>query len=655
MSGPDAAATLDRLDALCRLGVISELDVAFARFAGRLAHSGASEVALAACLASAALAEGCVCADLARVAGTRPFRPSDDAAPAPTAPDIATWRAALRASGVVASPGGAAPLVLDDRDRLYLHRYWTYEREIALDLRDRARAPVDAVDEALLRRGLDAIFGRHDARREGDGEPDWQRVAAATAVLRRLCVVSGGPGTGKTTTVVRILALLAEQALAGGARSRDVAALAPRVRLTAPTGKAAARLQEAVRQAKAELSRRVPASVLAAIPEEASTIHRLLDPRVGSVSFRHDRANPLAVDVLVVDEASMVDVALMAKLLRALPAAAKLVLVGDKDQLASVEAGAVLGDVCGPVPGFSPEFGETVARVTGEPVADAADRAGATASADEKPGAPATRSPLRDCVVALRRSHRFRGESGIGALASEVRAGRGEDALSLLESGRFADLSWRPLDRAAALRPALAEVVVDGYRELFELVRAGAPPAAVFAAFGRFRVLCAMRQGGAGVGAVNEAIAAILEAEGLIERTGDWYAGRPVMITRNDYRLRLFNGDVGVALVGADGRLRVHFEDADGGTHALPPVRLPAHETVFAMTIHKSQGSEFEHAVVVLPPEGARIVGRELLYTGITRARRSLAIWGRRDTFLEAVAQPLARASGLRDALWGAD
>jgi exodeoxyribonuclease V alpha subunit len=262
------------------------------------------------------------------------------------APPLADWRTALRQSPVVGRPGDYAPLILDDAGRLYLYRYWAYERQLAEDVLRRLADEPSGVDIPRLRAGLDRLFPP-----AGDAEVDWQRIAAAVAVLKQFCVISGGPGTGKTTTVIRILALLAEQA----ARPLHIA-------LTAPTGKAATRMQEAIRLARDRLP--VSPAIREAIPGEAMTIHRLLGYRPGSVRFRHDRDNPLPVDALVVDEASMVDLALMAKLVRALPPRARLILLGDKDQLASVEAGAVLGDICGDSTGFSPAFRERLIEAT---------------------------------------------------------------------------------------------------------------------------------------------------------------------------------------------------------------------------------------------------------------------------------------------------
>jgi exodeoxyribonuclease V alpha subunit len=396
-------------------------------------------------------------------------------------------------------------------------------------------------------------------------------------------------------------------------------------------------MQEAIRLAKEQLP--LEHRLLRALPEQAATIHRLLGPRSNSVYFRHHRNNPLPLDVLVVDEASMVDLALMAKLVDALPSRARLILLGDKDQLASVEAGAVLGDVCGEVPGFSGAFGARLRRVTNEQI----------------PVAESAHAPLGNAIVMLRHSYRFGSDSGIGHLARAVNGGRQQQALALLESRQFEDIAWSPADSVDRLYAGMAGWVEAGYQPYLEAVRSGAAAHDVFSAFNRFRVLCAVRGGPASVEALNREIEKILHARGLIDSRRTWYPGRPIMITRNDYNLRLFNGDVGIVRrdPSSHGGLRVFFEAADGGLRHFPPTRLPRHETVYAMTVHKSQGSEFDHVLLALPFEFSRVLTRELLYTGITRARKNLEIWGKPQVFQAAVGHDLRRSSGLRDALWG--
>jgi exodeoxyribonuclease V alpha subunit len=460
---------------------------------------------------------------------------------------------------------------------------------------------------------------------------DWQRLAAAVAALKRFAVISGGPGTGKTTTVVRILALLLEQAPAP-----------LRIALAAPTGKAAARMQEAIRASREALP--VDARIRDAIPVEATTIHRLLGFRPGSVAFRHDRDNPLPVDVLVVDEASMVDVALMTKLARAVPRPSRLILLGDKDQLASVEAGAVLGDICGDSPGFSPGFRRRLIEVTGQNPADpgsAASREGSAAEAGP---------PIRDAIVQLNRSYRFGQDSGIGRLAQFVNRGDGQSALDLLTRGECEDIVWRPLESPRDLAPRLAEIAGKLGAYL-----AAETPEAVLTALDGFRVLCAHRTGPYGVETLNTLITNCLESRRAIRPRAPWYHGRPVLVTANDYNLRLFNGDLGITLADASAsdRLRVFFRTADGSVRRLSPARLPEHETAFAATVHKSQGSEAGEILLILPDELTPVMTRELVYTGLTRARRRVEVWGSAAVLAAAISRRLSRSSGLRDALWG--
>jgi exodeoxyribonuclease V alpha subunit len=602
---------LERLTALTRAGVLADLDLHFARLIVRIG-GGDGPVALAAALASHWTGRGHICLDLASVAATVVGEGMREAIETPS---LGAWVEDLRRSPTVARPGAFAPLVLDEAGRLYLYRYWAYEREVAEELVARLHDDPADLDMGRLRESLGRLFPPST-----DG-PDWQRIAAAASVLRRFTVISGGPGTGKTTTVIRLLALLLDQAA-----GRPV-----RVGLAAPTGKAAARMQEVIRAAKRDLP--VEARIRDAIPEEASTIHRLLGWRAGSVGFRHDRENPLALDVLILDEASMVDLALMAKLIRALPREARLVLVGDRDQLASVEAGAVLGDICGDSPVFSPEFRRRLIEATGD-----------------DPGGEGEGPRIRDAVVLLQRSYRFGEQSGIGQVARLVNRGEGRQAFDLLAGGHLSDVRWRPVGTPRELRKALAGAAVEGFRE----TASAAGPEAALTAFDRFRILCAHRSGPFGIEALNGLVEQHLSAERCVAPRGVWYPGRPVIITSNDYHLRLFNGDMGIVWPdpGSGGQLRVSFRGTDRGLRRFTPGRLPAHETAYATTIHKSQGSEAERVLLILPPEVSPVMTRELIYTGITRARSRVEIWGTREVFEAAVARRLTRSSGLRDALW---
>ncbi len=589
---------------------LADIDRHFAKSMMRLAGDERFELAAAAALASRATGEGDICVQLGDFAGR--------AMPALeiTTPPLMAWTKILRECSVVGRPGDFRPLVLDETGRLYLYRYWDYEQRLAQNLLARA-ADVPGVDEALLRTGLKRYFP--DSR---DAE---QKLAAATAVLRGLCVISGGPGTGKTTTVVKILALLAEQA-----QGKKLA-----IAVAAPTGKAAARVQDAMRAALDGLE--VDLFTRASMPVEAFTIHRLLGVRPNSAYFRRNRDHPLVLDVLVIDEASMADLALSAKLVEALPAGARLILLGDKDQLASVEAGSVLGDICRRA-AFSKGFAKRLSAVTGTPVAKIPTSANGT-------------SPLADSVVLLNTSYRFGAESGIGTLARLVNAGEGAGALALLQEGAHHDLAWKTVSRGE-LRTRLARAATEGLRLHFEAVRAGEPPQVIFQRLKAFQVLCAHRGGAFGVSGLSAMIEDVLDEHGFINARQTWYPGRPIMVTRNDYNLRLFNGDVGVALRDVSGHLKVFFPAAAEGIRSIAPARLPEHESVYAMTIHKSQGSEFGHVLMVLPTERSPVLSRELIYTGISRAMSRVEVWGESSPFCDAVARRVSRASALRERLW---
>ena len=601
---------LDTLKAMAQGKALRDLDWQFARWIARLSGDDRDALALAAALVSQRVSQGDVCVDLGRYAG-KPLFADTATAGRPVAPDLAPWMAALEASPAVGTTGAdGRPLVLDGR-RLYLARYWHFENTLAEALLRMADAP-EQMNGARLKAGLDRLFAAG-----ADAAVDFQRVAAAMAALRRLCIVSGGPGTGKTHTVAAILALLIELATRR----------APRIMLAAPTGKAAARLTESIRTAR----ERLPLSdkIRAAIPSEAMTLHRLIGVRPGRANPRHGRENPLHLDVLVVDEASMIDLPLMSRVVAALPAHARLILLGDKDQLASVEAGSVFADLCAKgAPGYSPALCDALRRVAGD--------AGATGS-----GA----SVLGDCLVLLKKSYRFGADSGIGELARAVNAGA--DPIPVFSRG-YADIGHgvaEPRDRAEAL----GKRAVDGYRS----VLAAADAEQALARLEDFRILCATREGPAGVGESNRIVEKALSGAGLVPDGGGSYRGRPLMVTRNDYGLGVFNGDVGILWPDpADGSLRAWFQRPDGTLKPVAPGRLPAHETAFAMTVHKSQGSEFDRVLLLLPDRDVTVLSRELLYTAITRARSHIEIWGAPSLIRTAAGRVAERTSGLAERLW---
>jgi exodeoxyribonuclease V alpha subunit len=609
-------------------GVLNAADVHVALRLGRLGGEEDEAVLLAAALAVRAPRLSHVCSDLATIRTTVTIdadRPVDlQSLPWPDPHD---WIRRLSASPVVAD-GVAAP---EDRPlhlagtRLYLDRYWQDERRVAADLRGRGETATPGVDRLVLARGLESLFRGPD--------PDHQRLAAASAVLRRFSVVAGGPGTGKTTTVARVLALLHEQAEAAGTAP-------PLVALAAPTGKAAARLAEAVHEEAATLPVG-PGTRAWLLATEASTLHRLLGWRPGNRSrFRHHRGNRLPHEVVVVDEMSMVSLSLMARLVEAVRADARLVLVGDPEQLASVEAGAVLGDIVGPA-----ADGLLMRHHARTALAEASGQA---VVAGEPPAGVAT----GDGIVVLRHVHRFGG--GIAVLAEAVRRGDADAALAVLGEGRD-DVCWLPVDVAAApvaraLEP-LHVAAVDAGRRVTEAARVGQGRSAI-EALGDFRLLCAHRRGPYGVATwmarVESWLASEIEA---FAAEGPWYVGRPLLVTQNDYGLRLYNGDTGVVVATGRDRVAAVFERR-GELLELGPTRLAAVDTVYAMTVHKSQGSQFDTVAVVLPDPASPILTRELLYTAVTRARRRLILAGTPEAVRTAVGRPIARASGLRRWLW---
>jgi exodeoxyribonuclease V alpha subunit len=611
-------------------GILSELDVHFSDFIARVDGDIDDGLSLAAAIASSFTRQGHICVDLRSVAGKQLLEGGNGGSQI-ICPALKPWRRRLERSPVVGKPGVFRPLVLDDKSRLYLHRYWDYECQLARRISLRTGGVAQDIDRELLKDGLDRLFGKcfsHGFSARGD-EIDWQRIAAFTSLVKRLCVISGGPGTGKTTTVAKILALILEQPSLRKSR----------IALAAPTGKAAARLQEAIRRSKKTLD--CAAEIKGALPEEASTIHRLLGTVRGSPYFRHHANNTLPIDVLVVDEASMVDLALMSKLLQALSPDARLILLGDKDQLASVEAGAVLGDVCdtGNVHGFSAGFLKEIENATGCRLS--------VSAAQNSARQPA----IADCIVELRKNYRFEGESGIGMISQLVNEGDGEGAIRALEAGRYKDISWVDLPNPGDVLRAMKTKITRGFSGYLRQKEIGA----AFSCFDRFRVLCALREGPCGAIGMNGLVEKILKGEGLIEPEGTWYRGRPILIGSNDYDLHLFNGDIGILWPDpeADNDLRVFFPGADGTFRKFHPLRLPKHDTVYAMTVHKSQGSEFDRVLLLLPDKMYPVMTRELLYTGITRAKNHVEIWGVREVFQTAMASRIERMSGLRDALWG--
>ena len=618
---------MDILDKLDRNDYFSSIDRHLARFITGLSRQTDPVIGLSAALLSRNNREGDVCIDLGLFAGLT-LASEVEAEQSLTCPRLSKWREHLEKSDIVGKPGEYYPLIWDDADRLYFYRYWEYEKNLIDLIITKTRNDVGEVDLGKLKQHLDTFFP--ETKNSGI---DWQKLAAAVAVLKRFCVISGGPGTGKTYAIARILATLIEQHDPDGLR----------IYLAAPTGKAAARLAESLREAKKALT--CKPKTLEAIPDISSTIHRMLKSQKDSPYFFYNRENPLPADVVVVDEASMVDLPLMSKLIQALPKDSKLILIGDRHQLASVQAGSVLGDICGDKidNGFSKVFARTLSPVVN------CEQGQLKRPCHEKTG-------IQDSMVYFTRSYRFKKKSGISVLSQAVNQGAVDDVLNILRQGRYPELNWHPFSSHASHQNLLSKNIHEHYNGLCHID----DPREALEELNRFRILCAVNQGDLGVETINAKAEAILAAKAKNQIPGElqseWYHGRPILITSNEHNLGLFNGDVGIAMVSEtpnDKVCHVYFQGGSAGTlQRFSPYRLPGYQDVYAMTIHKSQGSEFDEVLLVLPEKDTPLITRELLYTGITRAKRNLSILASESVIRNAVSRRIKRASGLRDALW---
>jgi exodeoxyribonuclease V alpha subunit len=576
----------------------------------------------------------------------------------------------------VGQPGDNTPMIFE-YGRLYLNKYHFFETQVASKLTHLAHKPIEnELTHTNLPQLIECLFAAED---NNNSQFNWQKIATATALAKALAVITGGPGTGKTTTVTKLLLLLLTQS-------------ALTIRLVAPTGKAAARLSESIKASKQRLLRELsqitdPAlaqilnDALNNIPEDASTLHRLLGVIPNSHQFRHHQHNPLRLDLLVVDEASMVDLPMMYKLLSALPSHGRLILLGDQDQLASVEAGAVLADICVGLKQssqansslwsmrYSAAQAQLIEQLTQQNVSQFID----------------PQPKMGDSLCMLMHSHRFKGDAGIGLLASAVNQSN-VSAIRQVWQQNHAELNWFEHQHNAqgdnSGKQALLTLSVQAYGEYLRLVQenqqrinqqtmldqADAQDSVISLIyseqtiidnFNHYRVLCAMRAGEFGVEGMNIAITDSLKQTKLINPHHEFYLGRPIIIQSNDYNLGLFNGDIGLILQDSTkpSRLMAHFVMADGSLLKVLPARLPSHDTCYAMTVHKSQGSEFDKVSFVLPhkpsPAQWQLLSKELLYTAITRAKNHFYCLGTNMIFEKASKQATSRASGLAWRLWG--
>ncbi len=553
----------------------------------------------------AALSEGDVCAEVQTLA--KSLGRSEE-----------EIRALFLSSNVTASSieDRKLPLVLDDKGRIYLYRYFDYERQLANAIVARIpKAPPQPLNTES-QKFLDERFAENAKRLAG--RPDRQKMAVMLALSSPLTIISGGPGTGKTTIVTALIATLA---------LNDPP---PRIALVAPTGKAAARMEDAMRKQVSTLS----PELIKRLPDHASTIHMLLGAKPASNEFRHNRDNPLPYDLIVIDEASMIDLSLAARLFTALLPGTRIVLLGDKDQLAAVEAGAVFAELA---------RRSSLSDVTAE---DPDRKKDDLLSLRPSPGTE--KKGISDCVVWLTENYRFGAESPIGRLAALVVNGNDAQMTDWLQTQKSSEIKWEAI--GDGLPAKVVDALVCGFESYVAAVKQG-DPGDVLSIYEKFCVLCAIRRGKRGVEGINDVIAQKLRLRlsGEISSDSHWYNGRPVMITENDYGLGIFNGDIGIALTGKNGNLDVWFKAKEGGIRSISPSSLPAHQTAFAITIHKAQGSEFENVALILPEQDSPVLTRELIYTAVTRARKSLSLYGSLKIMSVAVCRPTSRRSGLAE------
>lgn len=605
----------------------SALSRHFADFIVRLHGEYSPELYLAAFLVTDATLNGHICLNL-QALENQVFHIDDS--PTLHAPVADAWLKILNHSNAVGTPGEFKPLILDDANRLYTFRYWNYEKVVAERITEMAarRYPdLPPISPEACRDRLNRLFPETMNQK---GPPPGQVIAALIALTRDFCLISGSPGTGKTTAVARILAFILEL-IDGTAASRIV--------LSAPTAKAAIRLQEAITRAKQAL----PCSehIKNQIPELAVTIHRLLGSSNDGVHYHYGPQNPLPYDIVVVDEASMIDLPLMAHLLEAMPSSAKLIFLGDPHQLSSVEAGAVLGDICGAgdTNRFSRELIDLIYTYSG---------------CESLLSVVGTPPPLRDCLIELKTNYRVNDASPLGQLKQAVIEGQIDSVFKLLES-ETNDIQWFELTDAASLKKMIDTGIGTYLNQYMNMISNHADIQDIFSFFDRFRLLCAVRGGLFGTIHLNRRMENFLkDLSGNFRQDGMNYPGRAVMITRNDYNRQLFNGDLGLILPRSDrkGLFSAYFREGANKMRQVSPYALPEHETAFAMTVHKSQGSEYDRVFLFLPDTDSSVLNRELIYTGITRARRSLTVCGKKEILAAALSRKVSRYSGLAEKIW---
>jgi len=606
----------DFLSDLVERNALTHLNVAFAKFLHEEESHASDSLLLLGALVSYRLNQGDVYLDLKTLFD----QPADALLPfdETTSEDVAKLTAYLETTNLdtvlgqsilVSTVEGNSPLVWDKmHQRFYLRRYWRYQQTVDNKIEARAKYRAEKLPSQIVSR-LNTLFQKNKET------PDWQKIACALALRSRFCIITGGPGTGKTTTLTKLLALAIERSQVQSPTHQ------PLILLAAPTGKAANRVNESIGKAITELNEigMISPEISQYIPSKASTLHRLLGSRPNSRLYQYNANNPLVADIVIVDEASMIDLEMMAALLDALQENTQLILLGDKDQLSSVEPGYVLGNLCLNADKKVYDVGtmQWILDCTGQEL-----------TAPVQQG-----SSINQQTAMLWHSYRFDKDSGIGNLAKAVNDGNVADACTIIEGTTYPDLLKIQDDNQLRKLVSTLNEKLGSYRDYIAQIK-NRPSEEhlidewalqVLKLFDTFQVLCATRQGHWGVESVNARI-----EQWLFTSTQTWYEGRPIMVTRNDYNLNLMNGDIGITLKNKDGKLQVAFIDTNPQSDAVirwvSPLRLSQVETAFAMTVHKSQGSEFNHVVLALPDSANLVLTPKLIYTAITRAKKHFTL-----------------------------
>lgn len=524
----------------------------------------------------------------------------------------------LDESKAVGSAKDGLPFIYAGDRFVYLKKFWDYQDIINNYVKS---GPAKNPDPDHLRAIIPLYFKKNTAHY------DWQKGAALVAATNRFCLITGGPGTGKTTTAARIIAILTEL-------MEKESNQKPKILLAAPTGKAAARLSSAMTDAMNKMEAMKGKKCFS--QHQAVTVHRLLGLGYASSEPRYNKENLFPADIVLVDEASMLDISMMAKIMGAMPEKAKLIIMGDKDQLSSVEPGAVLADICeaGPPKKFSRKISPILEIDGSFPDITPVDEHG-----------------FFDCVVELDKSYRFSEKSGIGTLAEAIKKCDAQKAIDIIKKKEHKDISWIRPDTKTNLKTIIEEKLMDG---IFGLFSAKTPEKALDA-MDDFKILCAVREGPWGVEGINRLVREILQERKKVPVKGDWYHLRPIMIKSNDYQLGLYNGDTGIVFseTGDEKNLKVYFKAPETGVRSFHPARLGAHDTVYATTVHKSQGSEFDRVVLVLPDKLTKVLSMELAYTAVTRAKKEFILIAEEEIFKRAVSEKAIRTSGLCQRLLG--